>query len=53
MTGSFPAVAARAANGHVTAAPPNTVMNSRRLIYPDPRKRRIAATSAKAENRLR
>jgi hypothetical protein len=31
MVGSLPACCARAASGHVAAAPPSSVMNSRRL----------------------
>ena len=31
MVGGFPACCARAANGHAAAAPPSSVMNSRRL----------------------
>jgi uncharacterized protein YchJ len=31
MVGSFPACCARAASGHAAAAPPMSVMNSRRF----------------------
>jgi uncharacterized protein YchJ len=31
MVGTFPACCARAASGHATAAPPMSVMNSRRF----------------------
>src|SRR5262249_38679355 len=33
MVGSFPTCCARAASGHVAAAPPSSVMNWRRLIF--------------------
>src|SRR5258706_10256642 len=37
MVGSFPACCASAASGHAAAAPPNSVMKSRRLIAsPEP-----------------
>src|SRR6516165_6165736 len=37
---------ARTASGHATAAPPSSVMNSRRLIQ-SPRRRRLAACPAR------
>ena len=45
MVGSFPGCWARAASGHAVAAPPSSVMNSRRLIIRSPRRRGRAASA--------
>ena len=42
MVGSFPACCARAASGHAAAAPPSSVMNSRRFIRSPRRQWRAA-----------
>ncbi len=47
MVGSLPACCARAASGHATAAPPSSVMNSRRFITRSPRRRGRSAARSK------
>src|SRR5215471_9959368 len=52
MVGSFPGCRARAAIGHATAAPPSSVMNSRRIIR-SPRRRERSAYREFGGRRLR
>src|SRR5215472_3751144 len=46
MVGSFPGCRATAVSGHAAAAPPSSVMNSRRLIIRSPRRRGRVARAA-------
>jgi hypothetical protein len=47
MVGSFAGCCARAENGHATAAPPTSVMRSRRPIIRSPRRRARGRASNK------
>jgi hypothetical protein len=52
IVGSFLGCCARAASGHPTAAPPSSVMNSRRPIR-SPRRRQLSNAVATLATRLR